>query len=79
VSAVGERNSFLREAEQADRQVRNHGPTLAYAGARPSEALAFTAVRVDLAAGALVIASLKKRRTAACYIDLGLVLGAKKA
>ena len=37
--------------------------TLAYAGCRLSEALALTADRVDLAAGVLVIESLKKRRT----------------
>ena len=37
--------------------------TLAYAGCRLSEALALTADRIDLAAGALVIESLKKRRT----------------
>ena len=37
--------------------------TLAYAGCRLSEALALTVDRVDLAAGVLVIESLKKRRT----------------
>jgi len=37
--------------------------TLAYAGRRLSEALALTADRVDLAAGVLVVESLKKRRT----------------
>ena len=37
--------------------------TLAYAGCRLSEALALTADRVDLAAGVLVIESLKKRRS----------------
>ena len=37
--------------------------TLAYAGCRPSEALALTADRVDLAAGVLVFESLKKRRS----------------
>jgi integrase len=36
--------------------------TLAHAGCRLSEALALTADRVDLAAGVLTIASLKKRR-----------------
>jgi len=60
---AGERDAFLRAAEQADRQVRTLCMTLAYAGCRLSEALALTADRVDLAAGVLVIESLKKRRT----------------
>ena len=60
---AGERGAFLREAELADRQVRTLCMTLAYAGCRLSEALALTADRVDLAAGVLVIESLKKRRT----------------
>ena len=60
---TGEREAFLREAELADRQVRTLCMTLAYAGCRLSEALALTADRVDLAAGVLVFASLKKRRT----------------
>lgn len=59
---VGERDAFLREAELGDRQVRTLCMTLAYAGCRLSEALALTADRVDLAAGVLVIESLKKRR-----------------
>src|ERR1700755_3228559 len=60
---TGERDAFLRAAEQADRQVRTLCMTLAYAGCRLSEALALTVDRVDLAAGALVVESLKKRRT----------------
>jgi integrase/recombinase XerD len=60
---AGERDSFLREAERADRPVRTLCMTLAYAGCRLSEALALTANRVDLAAGLLVFESLKKRRT----------------
>ncbi len=60
---AGERDSFLREAERGDRQVRTLCMTLAYAGCRLSEALALTVDRVDLAAGVLVIESLKKRRT----------------
>ena len=60
---AGERDAFLRAAEQADRQARTLCMTLAYAGCRLSEALALTADRVDLAAGVLVIESLKKRRT----------------
>jgi integrase len=59
---AGERDAFLRAAERADRQVRTLCMTLAYAGCRLSEALALTADRVDLAAGAVVIESLKKRR-----------------
>jgi integrase len=60
---TGERDAFLRAAEQADRQVRTLCMTLAYAGCRLSEALALTVDRVDLAAGQLVLESLKKRRT----------------
>ena len=58
---AGERAAFLQAAERADRQVRTLCMTLAYAGCRLSEALALTADRVDLAAGTLVIESLKKR------------------
>ena len=46
---AGERDSFLREAERADRAVRTLCRALAYAGCRLSEALALTADRVDLA------------------------------
>ena len=60
---VGERAAFLREAERADRLVRTLCMTLAYAGCRLSEALALTVDRIDLAAGVMVIESLKKRRT----------------
>jgi integrase/recombinase XerD len=60
---AGERDAFLRAAEQDDRQVRTLCMTLAYAGCRLSEALALTVDRVDLAAGVLVFESLKKRRT----------------
>ena len=60
---AGERSTFLREADVADRQVKTLCMTLAYAGCRLSEALALTLDRVDLAAGVLVIESLKKRRT----------------
>ena len=59
---AGERDAFLRAAEQDDRQVRTLCMTLAYAGCRLSEALALTVDRVDLAAGVLVFESLKKRR-----------------
>src|SRR5690242_3142325 len=60
---TGERDAFLRAAEQNDRQVRTLCMTLAYAGCRLSEALALTVDRVDLTAGVLVLESLKKRRT----------------
>jgi integrase len=60
---AGDRKAFLGQAERADRQVRTLCMTLAYSGCRLSEALALTADRVDLAAGVLVIESLKKRRT----------------
>ncbi len=59
---AGERNAFLREAEQADRTIRTLCMTLTYAGCRLSEALALTVDRVDLAAGVLTFESLKKRR-----------------
>jgi integrase/recombinase XerD len=62
ISHAGERDAFLRAAELADRQVRTLCMTLAYAGCRLSKALALTADRVDLAAGVLVIESLKKRQ-----------------
>jgi integrase/recombinase XerD len=60
---TGERDAFLRAAETADRDVRTLCMTLAYAGCRLSEALALTVDRVDLAAGQVVLESLKKRRT----------------
>jgi integrase len=60
---AGERDRFLRVAEQADRPVRTLCMTLAYAGCRLSEALALTADRVDMETGVLVFESLKKRRT----------------
>ena len=59
---AGERETFLREADQADRAVRTLCMTLTYAGCRLSEALALTVDRVDLAAGVLTFESLKKRR-----------------
>jgi integrase/recombinase XerD len=59
---AGERQAFLRAAEEAERRVRTLCMTLAYTGCRLSEALALTADRVDLAAGVVVFESLKKRR-----------------
>jgi hypothetical protein len=59
---AGERETFLRAAERADREPRTLCMTLAYGGCRLSEALALTADRVDLAGGLLLFESLKKRR-----------------
>ena len=60
---AGERATFLKAAERADREDRTLCMTLAYAGCRLSEALALTVDRVDLAGGLLVFESLKKRRS----------------
>jgi integrase/recombinase XerD len=57
-----ERREFLRAAESAPRAVRTFCATLAHTGCRISEALALTAVRVDMGSGVLVFESLKKRR-----------------
>jgi integrase/recombinase XerD len=59
---VEERARFLRAAEEAPREVRTLCATLAYSGCRISEALQLTADRVDLAGGALIFESLKKRK-----------------
>lgn len=59
---AAERRRFLEAAEQAPRQVRTLGLTLAYSGCRLSEALALTADRVDLAGGMIVVETLKTRR-----------------
>jgi integrase len=60
---AGERDAFLRAAEEGDREIRSLCMTLAYAGCRLSDALALTVDRVDLAAGTLIFETLKKRRT----------------
>src|SRR5437016_5576418 len=57
-----QRQTFLREAEKAPREVFTFCATLAHTGCRISEALALTGTRVDIAAGVLVLESLKKRR-----------------
>jgi len=57
-----ERQQFLRAAENAPDAVGTFCATLAHTGCRLSEALALTATRVDVSAGALVFESLKKRR-----------------
>jgi len=61
---AGERDAFLRAAEQSDRQARTLCMTLAYAGCRLSEALALTVDRVDIGAGVLVFETLKNAGTA---------------
>jgi integrase len=58
-----ERARFLAASEQAPIKIRTLCLVLAYTGCRISEALALTADRVDLEAGTIVFASLKKRRT----------------
>ncbi len=60
---AGERDAFLRAAEEGSREIRSLCMTLAYAGCRLSEALALTVDRVDLAAGTLIFETMKKRRT----------------
>lgn len=58
-----ERERFLKAAERFPREVRTFCGTLAYTGCRISKALALTMDRVDLAGGALVFESLKKRKS----------------
>jgi len=57
-----QRREFLSAAEKAPREVFTFCGTLAHTGCRISEALALTAARVDIAAGVLILESLKKRR-----------------
>ena len=58
----GERNAFGKAAESFPREVRTYCHTLLYTGCRPSEALDFTADRVDFEAETITFESLKKRR-----------------
>jgi integrase len=58
----GERDAFLKAAEDAPREVRTFCGTLVYTGCRITEALELTADRVDLKGGVLVLESLKKRK-----------------
>ena len=60
--AAGERDTFLKAAEGADREDRTLCMTLAYSGCHLSEALRLTVDRIDLASGTLVFESFKKRR-----------------
>jgi integrase len=57
-----ERVAFIQAAKQAKSEVETFCLTLVYTGARISEVLALTASRVDTAAQAIVIESLKKRQ-----------------
>ena len=57
-----ERDTFLKTAELAPRDIRTLCGMLAYTGCRISEALALTADRVDLTANLIILESLKKRR-----------------
>jgi integrase/recombinase XerD len=59
-----ERDAFLKAADETEvREVRTFCATLAYTGCRISEALALTTDRIDLKDGAIVIESVKKRKT----------------
>jgi integrase/recombinase XerD len=58
-----ERDDFLMAAEDAVREVRTFCAMLAYTGCRISEALALTADRIDVKAGAVVFENLKERRS----------------
>ena len=58
----GERDAFLKAAENAPREVRTFCGTLVHTGCRISEALELTGDRVDLKGGVLVLESLKKRK-----------------
>ena len=57
-----ERRAFMAAAAQAERPVRTFCAVLHDTGCRISEALALTPERIDLARGAIVIETLKKRR-----------------
>jgi integrase/recombinase XerD len=57
-----QRQEFLRAAAKAPREIFTFCGTLAHTGCRISEGLALTATRVDIAAGVLILESLKKRR-----------------
>lgn len=57
-----QRQTFLAAAEDAIPEVFTFCWTLGLTGCRISEAVALTATRIDLPAGAVVIESLKKRR-----------------
>ena len=58
---AAERHAFMDAARHAPPKVETFCLTLAHTGARISEALALTPVRIDSSAQAIVIESLKKR------------------
>lgn len=57
-----ERIAFIAAAKRAVPEVETFALTLAYSGVRISEALALSALSVDLGARALIVETLKKRR-----------------
>src|SRR5262245_42948337 len=57
-----QRQAFLQAAETAPGKVFTFCATLVHTGCRISEALALTGTRVDIAAGVVILESLKKRR-----------------
>ncbi len=57
-----ERRAFIAAAGQAKPSVETFCLTLAFTGARISEVLALTPLRLDLSAETIIIESLKKRR-----------------
>lgn len=59
---VSERAAFLRAVEQRPPEIRSFCRLLAYTGARISEILALTPNNINVAAGVIIIESLKKRR-----------------
>ena len=59
---AGEREAFLKAAEDAPREVRTFCGTLLYSGCRISEALALTADRVDMKDRRMIFENLKKRK-----------------
>jgi len=59
-----ERAAFLAVAQRQPARDRTLCETLHYTGCRPSELLAITPARIDLAGGTIAIRSLKKRKDA---------------
>lgn len=64
---LDEREAFFEVSKTQPSEVRTLCQLLYYTGCRVSEALNLTADRVDIAAGEIVIQSLKKRRTTPHY------------
>ncbi|HYM00801.1 MAG TPA: site-specific integrase [Blastocatellia bacterium] len=61
---VSERTAFLRVAQKLAPEVRTFCLVLAYTGARLSEVLELTPMRIDIEARLVILESLKKRRRA---------------